>query len=261
MRVVLLEAGGDPRATGRRAARGLRRAGVPPARLGEPGDALGFLRPPLCRRGAASGATASCSREGILYPRAGTLGGCTAHNAMILMAPHDTDWDGIAALTGDRILARRRHAALLPAAGDCRHRPLWRRLARLRHRSDRAWLGRLARQRMRDAAARRCATTIWCGWCSARRAPRSPVGRRPAAQPAHAGLRRGRPERPALRRVAGSRALLHAAVHRPRTSASARASGCSTSPRAIRTGCGSSCTRWRPACCSTSGTAPPASSI
>ena len=39
--------------------------------------------------------------SGILYPRAGTLGGCTAHNAMILIRPHDMDWDGIAALTGD----------------------------------------------------------------------------------------------------------------------------------------------------------------
>src|SRR5262245_57484580 len=39
--------------------------------------------------------------DGILYPRAGTLGGCTAHNAMILLYPHEADWDGIAALTGD----------------------------------------------------------------------------------------------------------------------------------------------------------------
>ena len=29
----------------------------------------------------------------MLYPRAGTLGGCTAHNAMILVCPHDADWD------------------------------------------------------------------------------------------------------------------------------------------------------------------------
>ncbi|MGZ4571167.1 MAG: GMC family oxidoreductase [Blastococcus sp.] len=41
-------------------------------------------------------------RDGVLYPRAGTLGGCTAHNAMITMYPHDADWDGIARLTGDR---------------------------------------------------------------------------------------------------------------------------------------------------------------
>ena len=38
---------------------------------------------------------------GILYPRAGALGGCTAHNAMIMIEPHDSDWNGIAAATGD----------------------------------------------------------------------------------------------------------------------------------------------------------------
>ena len=38
---------------------------------------------------------------GILYPRAGTLGGCTAHNALILIRPHDSDWNGIADITGD----------------------------------------------------------------------------------------------------------------------------------------------------------------
>ncbi len=39
--------------------------------------------------------------DGVLYPRASALGGCTAHNAMILIYPHDFDWDNIAALTGD----------------------------------------------------------------------------------------------------------------------------------------------------------------
>ncbi|HSC56774.1 MAG TPA: GMC family oxidoreductase N-terminal domain-containing protein, partial [Nitrospira sp.] len=39
--------------------------------------------------------------KGIWYPRAGTLGGCTAHNAMITVYPHESDWDRIAALTGD----------------------------------------------------------------------------------------------------------------------------------------------------------------
>ncbi|KAM6504751.1 hypothetical protein FSOLCH5_015246 [Fusarium solani] len=39
--------------------------------------------------------------KGILYPRAGTLGGCTAHNAMITIYPHESDWSNIAALTGD----------------------------------------------------------------------------------------------------------------------------------------------------------------
>jgi choline dehydrogenase len=40
-------------------------------------------------------------RKGILYPRAGTLGGCTAHNAMITVYPHNSDWKHIAELTGD----------------------------------------------------------------------------------------------------------------------------------------------------------------
>jgi choline dehydrogenase len=38
---------------------------------------------------------------GIFYPRAGTLGGCTAHNAMITIYGHASDWDHIAWLTGD----------------------------------------------------------------------------------------------------------------------------------------------------------------
>jgi choline dehydrogenase len=38
---------------------------------------------------------------GVMYPRSGTLGGCTAHNAMITIYPHDADWDAIAAETGD----------------------------------------------------------------------------------------------------------------------------------------------------------------
>jgi choline dehydrogenase len=40
-------------------------------------------------------------RDGILYPRSGTLGGCTAHHAMITIYPHDVDWNKIADLTGD----------------------------------------------------------------------------------------------------------------------------------------------------------------
>ncbi len=37
----------------------------------------------------------------ILYPRAGALGGCTSHNAMIMVYPHNKDWDDLADLTGD----------------------------------------------------------------------------------------------------------------------------------------------------------------
>ncbi len=40
-------------------------------------------------------------RDGVWYPRAGTLGGCTAHNAMITVIPQDSDWNYIAQVTGD----------------------------------------------------------------------------------------------------------------------------------------------------------------
>jgi len=39
--------------------------------------------------------------KGVLYPRAGTLGGCTAHNALITVYPHESDWEYIADITGD----------------------------------------------------------------------------------------------------------------------------------------------------------------
>lgn len=67
-------------------------------------------------------------KKGVLYPRAAALGGCTAHNAMIYMLPHDSDWDGIAALTGDRSWQAsnmRRYAKRVEA---CHHQPVWRAL-------------------------------------------------------------------------------------------------------------------------------------
>ncbi|PTB35133.1 GMC oxidoreductase [Trichoderma asperellum CBS 433.97] len=38
---------------------------------------------------------------GTLYPRTGTLGGCTAHNALVAIYPHRSDFQFIASLTGD----------------------------------------------------------------------------------------------------------------------------------------------------------------
>ncbi len=39
--------------------------------------------------------------KGILYPRSGTLGGCAAHNALISIYPHESDWSYIQQITGD----------------------------------------------------------------------------------------------------------------------------------------------------------------
>lgn len=40
-------------------------------------------------------------QKGFYYPRAGTLGGCTAHDAMITILPPDEDWVHIAEITND----------------------------------------------------------------------------------------------------------------------------------------------------------------
>ena len=39
---------------------------------------------------------------GIWYPRAGTLGGCTQHNGLMTVYPHEDDWTQIQRLTGDQ---------------------------------------------------------------------------------------------------------------------------------------------------------------
>lgn len=69
--------------------------------------------------------------DGVLYPRAGTLGGCTAHNALIFVYPHNADWDLIAEMTGDeswRPEKMRRYFELLE---NCRYRWPYRWLAKL----------------------------------------------------------------------------------------------------------------------------------
>lgn len=44
---------------------------------------------------------AGSKMKGTLYPRTQTLGGCTAHNALVTIYPHRSDFDYIAQLTGD----------------------------------------------------------------------------------------------------------------------------------------------------------------
>jgi choline dehydrogenase-like flavoprotein len=63
-------------------------------------------------------------RDGVLYPRAGTLGGCTAHNAMITVYPHNADWDNIAALTGDASWNSSNMRQYFELLENCQYRPL-----------------------------------------------------------------------------------------------------------------------------------------
>ena len=68
--------------------------------------------------------------DGVLYPRASCLGGCTAHNAMIFMTPQDADWDAIADATGDRSWSSLHMARYLARLENCHHRWGARTLAR-----------------------------------------------------------------------------------------------------------------------------------
>lgn len=77
-------------------------------------------------------------RNGIFYPRAGTLGGCTAHHAMIFIAPHNSDWKHIATLTGDKSWRPRRMRKYFQKLENCGYlnRPWWRRFNWGRHGYD-----------------------------------------------------------------------------------------------------------------------------
>lgn len=80
--------------------------------------------------------------DGVLYPRAGTLGGCTAHNAMIMVYPHNADWDGIAALTGDDSWNAEHMRGYFERMEDCHHRPPYRWLRHLGYNPTRhGWNG------------------------------------------------------------------------------------------------------------------------
>jgi choline dehydrogenase-like flavoprotein len=69
--------------------------------------------------------------DGVLYPRAGCLGGCTAHNAMITVYPHNADWDYIATLTNDASWAAPRMRGYFQKMENCHHRPVYRALGKI----------------------------------------------------------------------------------------------------------------------------------
>jgi choline dehydrogenase-like flavoprotein len=131
-RVLVLEAGGDPRSAGDRMPEDYDVPAFHPFASENPAiswnffvrhyaDAARQARDPKYRAEWDGRAV-----DGVLYPRASALGGCSAHNAMILLYPHDADWDAIAASTGDaswRAVQMRRLFGRLEA---CRHRPAWR---------------------------------------------------------------------------------------------------------------------------------------
>jgi choline dehydrogenase-like flavoprotein len=131
MRVFLLEAGGDPRAeAGVRLPDDYRVPCFHAFACENPAMSWGFeVRHYSEEARQARDFKYDAARGGVFYPRAAALGGCSAHNAMIFMLPHDSDWDHIRNLTGDATWdarSMRRHARALE---NCRYRKLWRVLA------------------------------------------------------------------------------------------------------------------------------------
>ena len=131
--VLLLEAGGDP-------------LGIAGTRLPEDYQVPAFH--PFASENAAmrwdffvrhygtderqkKDAKFTAERDGVLYPRAGALGGCTSHNAMILVYPHNQDWDDIAELTGDASWRAENMRRYFERLEDCRHRPPYRWLKKI----------------------------------------------------------------------------------------------------------------------------------
>ncbi len=69
--------------------------------------------------------------DGVLYPRSSTLGGCTGHNAMIMVYPHNPDWDKIAELVEDPSWNASNMRRYYERMENCHYRPVWRWIFRL----------------------------------------------------------------------------------------------------------------------------------
>jgi choline dehydrogenase len=125
-RVLLMEAGGDWNGYDYQV------PAFPPAASENPEMAWDFFvrhYTDAAQQGRDSKFTAW--RDGVLYPRAATLGGCTAHNAMILLCPNNNDWDEIARITGDEAWRAGNMRRYFQRLEDCRYRSFQRVLQRL----------------------------------------------------------------------------------------------------------------------------------
>ncbi len=72
------------------------------------------------------------AKGGVLYPRVKALGGCTAHHAMIVVRPNDEDWNAIAETMDDPSWRASAMQHYWERIERCRTRwPIWRWLARL----------------------------------------------------------------------------------------------------------------------------------
>ena len=157
-------AGGDPVAAATRSDCRTTTTSRRFTRFASENDALAwnfFVRHYDRRRAAAArpevrrGRTAGRDVGRHLYPRAGTLGGCTAHNAMIFVYPHNADWDDIAAADRRRSWSASTMRKYFERLENCRHRPIHRWLARLGINPTRhGWHGWLPDRKRRSRSRR-----------------------------------------------------------------------------------------------------------
>lgn len=120
-RVLVLEAGGDHRSLN------ITVPAFHPAATEEPGMAWNFfVRHYHDEERQRRDWKYRPEQGGVFYPRCGTLGGCTAHNAMILAYPSNSDWDAIAELTGDESWCAKNRRRYFQRIERCRYRKLQR---------------------------------------------------------------------------------------------------------------------------------------
>ena len=132
MSVALIEAGGDPRTDGG-SARFPGDYDIPAFHAfasENPAMAWNFFVEHFADQDQAKRDSKRVT-EGVLYPRAGTLGGCTSHNAMIFVTAQRCDWDSLAKAVEDDGWSWKEMCKYQQKVENCRHRPLWRLLSKL----------------------------------------------------------------------------------------------------------------------------------
>lgn len=153
--VIVLEAGGDPRAL----------EGGDPARPDENCLPYDYDVPAFHALACENDAIkwdffvrhySGDDRPRVLYPRAGTLGGCTAHNAMIFVYPHNEDWEAIADLTGDASWRPANMRRYFQRLERCSYRPVQCFLSRLGINPSRHGFGGWLRVELPRLSARTC---------------------------------------------------------------------------------------------------------
>jgi choline dehydrogenase len=61
------------------------------------------------------------AKGGVFYPRASTIGGCSVHNVLVMMCANDSDWDGIASVTGNATWAAKYMRPYFHRMEQCRY--------------------------------------------------------------------------------------------------------------------------------------------